>query len=401
MKTLIKFFGAALVSAGVVFVGWQFVSKIVASREDAPLRPAARPVAVEVAAVQQADIRDIGTYTGSLMANSSFVLAPKVAGRLEQIVVNIGDRVAPGQLVAVLDDEEYRQQVSQARAELDVALATLEEVSGNLETSRREFERRVALHRQRIIAESQLEAVESEYNALQARMRVATAQVEQRRAALRLAEVRLQYTRIHLPQGNGIERVVGERFVDEGALLSPNTPIVSVLDISRLNAVVHVIERDYAKMRLGLGAAIVTDAFPGQTFSGRVARIAPLLKETSRQARVEIEVPNDRMQLKPGMFVQTHIEFALHEKATLVPASALVTRNGDRGVFLTDREANTARFVAVNVGITDGRQVQVLDPPLAGDVVTLGVHLVVDGGAIAISESRTHTASPGGADEPS
>ncbi|MBR9981195.1 MAG: efflux RND transporter periplasmic adaptor subunit, partial [Desulfatitalea sp.] len=272
--------------------------------------------------------------------------------------------------------------------------ATLEEVTGTVENSRREFERTVALHRQRIASESQLDAAESEYNALQARMRFAAAQVAQREAALRLAEVRLAYTRIHLPAGNGIVRVVGERFMDEGALLSANTPIVSVLDITRLNAVVHVIERDYAKMVVGLNAELATDAYPGETFPGRVIRIAPELKETSRQARVEIEVLNPQMQLKPGMFVRSHIQFAFREKATVVPVSALVTRSGERGVFLADREAGTARFVPVTVGITDGDSAEVLDPPLEGEVVTLGVHLVVDGAAITIPERRTRAASP-------
>lgn len=389
-KYIAMFIGAAV----LLLIGWQLWPHLTASRDAVVRRPAARSVAVEVVAVQQADIRDVAVFTGTLLPTARFVVAPKIAGRLEKILVNIGDRVQPGQLVAVLDDEEYRQQVSQARAELDVARATLEEVTGTVENSRREFERTVALHRQRIASESQLDAAESDYKALQARMRFAAAQVAQREAALRLAEVRLAYTRIHLPAGNGIVRVVGERFMDEGALLSANTPIVSVLDITRLNAVVHVIERDYAKMEVGLNAEVSTDAYPTETFPGRVVRIAPELKETSRQARVEIEVLNPQMQLKPGMFVRSHIQFAFRENATVVPVSALVTRSGDRGVFLADREAGTARFVPVTVGITDGDRAEVLDPPLEGEVVTLGVHLVVDGAAITIPERRTRAASP-------
>ena len=85
-----------------------------------------------------------------------------------------------------------------------------------------------------------------------------------------------------------------------------NAPIVSILDIHSLTAVIHVIERDYSKVRVGQKVIVTTDAFPGSTFTGKIVRIAPLLKETSRQARVEIEVPNRDRLLKPGMFIRSH-----------------------------------------------------------------------------------------------
>lgn len=379
----------------LVLFGWQLFVKIGATREEVSKPTAARPVAVQVAAVRQADIQDVGVFTGSLLPASRFVLAPKIAGRLDSILVNIGDRVEPGQLVAVLDDEEYRQQVLQAGAELDVARASVEEVRTTLDRSRREYERTIELHKRKIASESQLDAAESDYNTLQARLRVATAQVAQQEAVLRIAGVRLRYTQIQVPQENGQRfRVVGERFVDEGALLAPNTPIVSILDITRLKAIIHVIERDYAKIEPGLEAIVTTDAYPGESFTGHVARIAPVLKEQSRQARVEIEIPNEHMRLKPGMFVRTRIQFAVHENATVVPVSAIVTRNGTQGVFIADRETANARFVPVTLGIITNDRAQVLEPALTGEVITLGIHLMVDDTAITISESVKHAASP-------
>ena len=89
-------------------------------------------------------------------------------------------------------------------------------------------------------------------------------------AALNIANLRLLYTRISVPDNGGAEQVVGERFVDEGALLAANTPIVSILNIRRLIAVIHVIEKDYFKIKPGQQAMITTDALPGKTFSGKV-----------------------------------------------------------------------------------------------------------------------------------
>ena len=181
-------------------------------------------------------------------------------------------------------------------------------------------------------------------------------------------------------------RLVGERYVDEGAMLPPNEPIVSILDVGTLIAVINVIERDYPKIQRGLEAVISTDAFPGRTYGGQVARIAPLLMEKSREARVEIEVPNDQMLLKPGMFVRVQIEFEEHENVTVIPLAALVKRNGTQGVFAVDRSEQKAHFVPVEVGIVNANQAEIISPPLSDAVVTLGHHLLEDGANIILPD---------------
>lgn len=358
-----------------------------------PRRPEAT-VAVELAPVDQDDISEIGDYTGSLVPLSEFVLAPKVSGRLEKIMVHIGDVVRDGDLVAVLDDEEYEQQVSQARAELEVARASLQEVRSTLENARREFERTEELRKKKIASESQRDAAASEYATQQAKLKVARAQVAQKEAALNIANLRLLYTRIRVPDNSGSERVVGERFVDEGALLAPNTPIVSILDIGHLIAVIHVIEKDYFKLKPGQQAVISTDALPGKSFEGEVVRIAPLLKEKSREARVEVAIDNPGMILKPGMFIRLQILYAVHKDATVVPLAALVKRNEVQGVFQVDSATGKARFVPVTVGIVQGARVEIPAPSLKGEVVTLGNHLLEDGTAVLTPGAAGEKSAP-------
>jgi len=355
--------------------------------------------------VEQIDISEIGDYTGSLFPLSEFVLAPKIAGRLEKIPVNIGDVVRDGDLVAALDDEEYRQQVSQAKAELEVAQASLQEVRSTLENARREFQRTEELRKKKIASESQRDAAESQFATQQAKMKVAQAQVSQKEAAFNIAKLRLLNTQIRVPDNgdsgdrSGGDRVVGERFVDEGALLAPNTPIVSILDIHRLIAVIHVIEKDYFKLNPGQQAMITTDALPGKTFKGEVVRIAPLLKEKSREARVEIEIDNPGMILKPGMFVRLQILYAVHTDAATVPVACLVKRDNIQGLFQVDGTSHQARFVPVTVGIVQGDRAEILAPALKGEVVTLGSHLLEEGTAVLLPDTakeRPARAKPGG-----
>lgn len=384
-----KFFSIVIILAGFGFLGWQVYQKATASNNNLTRQRQNVPVAVEIASIEKATIREIGDFTGSLYPLYEFVVAPKIAGRLEKIVINIGDRVQSGQLVAVLDDDEYRQQVSEAKAELEVAQANLIERRNALENAKREYERTVALRQKKIASESQLDASESEFKAQQAKVKVALAQVSQKEAALKMAEVRLSYTQIRVPENNihGY-RVVGERYVDEGAMLPANKPIATILDIGKLIAAIHVIERDYPKIQKGFEAAIITDAFPDRTFNGKVVRIAPMLKEKSREARVEIEVPNADLQLKPGMFVRVQIQFDRHENATVVPEGSLVKRDGTEGIFLADPDAKNATFVPVTVGIINGEKAEILNPPIEGSVVTLGQHLLEDGSTIVLPGAK-------------
>ena len=380
-----KFFTIVIAIAGIGFLSWQIYEKASGSKEGLGSRRGNPAVAVEITPIQQASIKDLGQFTGSLSPQSEFMVAPKIAGRLEKILVDIGDVVTADQLVAVLDDEEYQQQVYQAVAELEVARANLVEVKITSENAKREYERTVALREKKIASESQLDAAESEYKTQQAKLQVANAQVSQKQAALNMAKVRLSYTRIRVPPNHASQqRVVGERFVDEGSMLAPNTPIVSILDIGTLIGVINVIERDYPKIKPGLPAVINTDAFPGQTFSGKVIRIAPLLMEKAREARVEIEIPNQRMLLKPGMFVRVQMEFELHENATVIPQSAVVKRDGSQGVFVVDRQEKKARFIPVTLGIVNEARAEILKPELSGEVVTLGQHLLEDGANIIL-----------------
>lgn len=402
-----KIIGIVLLMSLVGLLGWQIYQRVQESRtNNAGGRPGGPPgasgggfgrpaVAVEIAEVQQKTIQDIGQFTGSLLPASQFTVTPKVTGQLEQLLVNIGDRVEQGQLIAKLDDDMFRQAVDKAKAELEVAKANLAETQSALEIAKRDFERAKSLSQSNILSQSNRDTAEAKYNAAVASQKVARATVTNRQSGLETAQLNLSYTEISADWNSGGEtRVVGERFVDEGAILRANDPIVSLIDLSMIICEINVIERDYFRIRQGQEVMIMTDAFPGTTFNGEVARIAPLLKEESRQARVEIEIPNPEELLKPGMFVRVRLQFDNIENATVVPMSALVKREEQQGVFAADIGNMTARFTPVTVGVTSNGLAQILDPPLSGAVVTLGQHLLEDGSAIVLPEQASGAPSP-------
>lgn len=371
----------------VVFLGWKIYQKAKSSAGGPGVGGVA--VAVEVAPVTRGALRDLGSYTGTMTAKTNVTVSPKIAGRLNRLLVDIGDPVRSGQLLAVIDDDEYRQQSLQAEADLRVAKANLEEARSSLTMQERNLERARALHQSGIQSDAQLDQVTSAYESQKARFHVAEAQVANREAALESARVRLSYTRITATWDRGRPlRYVGERFVDEGALLAANTPILSVIELQPITAVIHVTDREYFRLKTGQTASVSGSAFPGKTFSGRIVRIAPLLQEASRQARVEIEVDNTEHLLKPGMFITVEIEFARRSGVTVVPYNALAKRGGQEGVFMVSEDGQMARFLPVRTGISEAGRVEVLEPrDISGRVVVLGHYLLEAEGRIILPEA--------------
>lgn len=375
-----------VVIAGLFF--WRLYLLIF--KKSADFRQRQATVAVEIKPVEIGTIRDVGQFSGSLIPKSQFNIAPKVSGKLKKLFVDIGDPIRNGQVIAQLDDEEYQQQVAQAEADLKMARANLEDVQNSLELARKELERAETLYKKGILSDAQFDSTRAQFNAQQSRFKVASAQVANREAALETARTRLSYTKIvaSWEKGSNI-RYVGERYVDEGALLSVNTPIISVIEIQPIIAVIYVTDKEYFRIKPGQAVRVNSSAFPGQSFTGQVARVAPLLKETSRQARIEIEIDNEEGLLKPGMFVNAEIEFAKRDNTRIVPFSSLVTRGGAQGIFVADLQERKAYFRPVTPGIIEGDRAEILEPDgLSGYVVTLGQHLLQDGMSIILPEDR-------------
>ena len=373
---------------------WQIVARLPGGGP--PGGPRGAAVAVEIAAVERGGIRDIGTFSGTLIPKSYFTIVPKISGRVKQLHADIGDRLTRGQLVAVLEDEEYQQQVIQAEADLGVAEANLEEAASAQELAAKEFDRAKALHAKGILSDAEIEAAQSAFSARDARFKVTKAQLANQRAALETARVRLSYTRIKAEwQTGGEARFVGERFVNPGAMLSSNTAILSVIELQPITAVIHVTEKDYFRLRPDQPVVLTSGAFPGREFRGLVARVAPLLKETSREARVEVDVENADGALKPGMFVNARIEFANKTGVTVVPTSALVSRGALQGLFLADLEGKKAVFRSATVGIVEGDRAEIVEPAdLEGHVVTLGHHLLENGTPLILPADAPWASAP-------
>ena len=161
---------------------------------------------------------------------------------------------------------------------------------------------------------------------------------------------------------------------------------MTVVALDPLIAVIFVSEREYGRLAPGQSVVLQTDAYPGRSFSGEVLRVSPVFEPRSRQARVELRVPNAEQLLKPGMFVRADTVLSRVDDAVIVPATAVVEREDRTALFMIDEESSAARLVPVEIGVQDGERLQILSPPLNGQVVTLGQQLLEDGSAVTLPE---------------
>lgn len=338
---------------------------------------------VELAPVVHADVNRELAVVGNLIGDQTVSVVPKTAGRLQEISVKLGDRVSRGQRIARIEDQEIREQVKQAEAALEVGKATIRQREADLDLAKTNVERSRNLFQRQLLPQQTLDDAEAKFQSAQAALDLARAQNAQSQARLEELRINLENTVISSP----VDGFVARRAADPGAYVSPNSPVVDVVDIRRVRLVANIIEKDLTQIGIGDNARVEVDAFPGESFMGRIARVSPVLDPATRTAQIEVEIANDRFRLKPGMYARVGIVTESHPNAVVVPTNALVDANGTRGVYVAVN--NVAQFHVVKVGIEGNERTEILDGVSVGDtVVTTGAAGLRNGDPILLAGGR-------------
>jgi len=320
------------------------------------------PVTVRMAEAATGDIGAQLTVVGNLIGEQTVDVVPRTGGRLVSVNVKLGDPVRRGQLLAKIEDFEIIEQVKQAQASMEVARATIRQREADLKVAELNFDRSKNLYGRQLLAKQALDDAESRYLAAQAQLDLARAQSSQTAARLDELQINLGNTRITSP----VDGFVGRRNADPGAWVSQNAPVVSVVEIARLRMQAAVVEKDLRFVGVGDPATVEVDAYPGDQFKGRVARVSPVLDPATRTATMEVEIPNTDNRLRPGMYARVELTIEEHKGVVLVPKPAVVDLDGQRGVWQAGDD-NKAKFLPVTLGIEDGERVEITAGLTAGD----------------------------------
>jgi len=342
------------------------------------------PVPVEVAEMSVRPMVDIREFAGTVKASYTYVVSAKVGGRLLNINKRIGDTVKANEVIGRIEDIQYRNARDEARTLVRVSRAALEEASAQLAHIERELERSRGLVEKGIVSRAELDGLNTQYETQKSRHELAKAQLEQRQVALSQANTNFEHTQVRVTERG----FIAQRHVDGGTLLSVGGPIVTIVGLDTVFVELAVSERDYQSIKQGKKATVTTDAIPDKTFDAVVHRVAPFFQAASRTAVAEVALRNDSRLLKPGMFARINIKLSEDAAARVVPAAALVEREGRFSVFVVGDSAKV-RSVPVQIGINDGKYAQILSPAsFDGPVVTLGQHLLRNGAVVNIVGER-------------
>ena len=314
------------------------------------------PMTVETGTLKRGDVAAYLTVVGNLIGQQTIDIAPRTGGRLLSVNVQLGDRVRRGQVLAKVEDREIVEQVRQAEASQRVSEATIRQREADLKVAEVNFDRSKNLFQRQLLAKQALDDAESRYMAAVAQLDLSKAQLSQNDARLEELRINLQNTSVTSP----VDGFVGKRSVDPGAMVNTNTAIASVVDISRLRLVVNVVEKDLRLVSAGDPAVVEVDAYPGEKFSGKIARVAPVLDPATRTAAMEVEIPNTDYKLKPGMYARINLTVEEHKNVLVVPKAAVVDYSNDRGVWVPN-DNDRATFVPLKLGIENAAQIEVLD----------------------------------------
>jgi HlyD family secretion protein len=338
---------------------------------------------VETAIAHRGEIMQQLVVVGNLVGDATVAVVPRAAGRLQDISVRLGDRVSRGQRIAKIEDFELQEQVKQQEAALQVSQATIRQREADLKLAETNAERSRNLFARQLLPRQTLDDTEARYQAAVAQLDLARAQNTQSTARLEELRINLQNTIIVSP----VDGFIARRAVDPGAFVGQNAPIVDVVDIGRVRLVANIVEKDLKSLQTGDDTRVEVDAFPGEMFTGRVARVAPVLDPATRTASIEIEIPNPGFRLKPGMYARVTVTTDERKDALVVPSNAVVDTGGRRGVFLAAENSMVA-FRAVTVGVEEDTQIEIVDGVSEGDrVVTTGAAGLRDGDRVVLASS--------------
>ena len=405
---------------------------------------AARAITVNVATVEARTVERTVDGTGSLLAWQEVVLNTSVPGTLARLLVDLGDGVRAGQVVAELDRREFDLAVEQAEAGVQAAAdglrrsraqvqsaeatlglvrdsrrtleanlaragAALAEAQANSERTRTLVDDALVARRDLDVARTQNEAARAEHEAAQVaivqypdRIRVAEAQLASDQSAVRVAEAdlrrreaeaafarkKLADATLHAP----IDGAVARRHVNPGEFVNGNTAVFTLVQSDPLKWSGTVAEHAALEVRPGQVVRLRADTVPGRTFEGRVTRVSPAVDVASRTALLEARVSNQHGLLKPGLFARGAITLGEDRDVAFVPQTAVSYFAGLTKVFVITEGA--ARERPVTLGARREGWVEVREGVKPGETVAAsGLGQLQDGAVVTVADTAPSPAT--------
>ncbi|MGB7218982.1 MAG: efflux RND transporter periplasmic adaptor subunit [Vicinamibacterales bacterium] len=352
-----------------------------------------------VAAVEQPIARFI-RVAGSLTAEEQADVAAETAGRVIATPVERGTRVTEGSELVRLSAVETEASLAEAQAnaaQIEARLALtpagpfdvsnvpeVRNAQANLNLAQAEFARIEKLLAERVVSQAEYDQRKTTVEAARQQLESARNAAQQQYQALQGARARVTLaskavadTSVRAP----FTGIVGQRMVSTGDYVTKGTKIAEVVRITPLRVQLTVPEQFVSEVAVGQPMSLAVDAYPGRRFTGTVRYVSPALRADQRALTVEAVVPNERAELKPGMFATAEIQQANKTTGVLVPASAVQTLGGTGRVFVVTGDRVEERIVTTGQAVPP--LIEIINGLKAGEqVATTNINQLVDGSKV-------------------
>lgn len=381
------------------------------SREGGTASPALRAIPITVGRAEARAVQRAVETAGSLVAWDELQAKSEQPGTVARLRVDLGDRVATGDVLADYDRREFELAVAQGRAAVAAAaaqlrrqrdaLATLEaevdRAQSQHEWARSELERSQQLYGRQLIAARDVDNARNSFNVAASQLaaakvalaqypdqvKAAEAELQRQEAMLGIAEKRHQDTTVRASMAG----VIAKRHISAGEYVKENTPLFTLVVMHPLKYVGTVPERHAPALTVGQTVRLTVEAYPGREFTGTVLRLSPAVDVQTRTLVLEARVPNESGALRPGFFAKGSVRTQSAASAVFVPADAVTYVAGLSKVFVVSGATVEERLV--RTGDRQGAWVEVAEGVKAGEpVATSNLPALFNGAPVTIASRQ-------------
>ncbi|GAC1351432.1 MAG: efflux RND transporter periplasmic adaptor subunit [Polyangiales bacterium] len=317
---------------------------------------------------------------GSVQPLEETIVYSRASGYLRKWLVDIGDKVKPGEVLAEIDTPEVDQQLNQARAQLVQAQAALGQATANRDFSKTNFSRYRDLAQKGLASQQELERSEAQSAVDQAAVKVAEAAIEAQQANVHRLNETKSFAHVAAPFGG----TVNARMIERGALVSPTTQLFKISAVDPVRVFVQVPQDVAPSVRADVPAQVTVREYGGRVFRGWVARSAGALDSASRTMNTEVRVPNPANELLAGMYAQVGLTLPSSHRVLEIPATALMNDGSGLRVATVGSDSKI-RIVKVTIERDTGATIEIASGLEETDrVVKLGAADLSEGRSVEI-----------------
>jgi len=353
------------------------------------------PVPVSEHRVELGEIVAEVMGTGTLEAHFKSTISPRISGRIQEVLVDMGDHVTAGKVLVKLDDTDLKPQVEIAQASVDVSQAALDRLQADrsqalavLEQTAADHERALRLRRGGSISQEDVDKITANWKIAQAGVARTDAALIEGRKELIAAETSLAYRKALLGDTEIVapsDGLIVQRQRDPGDIAVPGSAVLSLISTKELWITAWVDETEMSRVAIGQPARVVFRSEPGHAYRGEVTRLGRQADRETREFTVDVRVLELPKNWAVGQRAEVYIETARKPGVTVLPAQYVLWRDGKPGVFV--RRGQYAAWRDLTLGLSGREVVEVASGLEPGDRVVVpaeGKNTAIEGRRISV-----------------